>query len=293
VIDVPAYFKWSADGLLGWPAINNNIWLFDVEKDVVTNLLKMPKETIGWTKLLIKTNANFLDLEIPTSDGKIVILAIDTGADVGIRLNPQKWREWKSSHPKQQITLDSYYTPSIGIVVKEESWSDKISIGQVVLTDVPIQEADENDVQLGTFPDAKYGATLGLAALKRLDIIIDGKHGVAYLRPKETRPLPYEHNRLGAVFVPKDLQSDDLIAHVIVGSPAYEARIRDGDFLLEIGGLDCTKWRTDPNVLPLSRFWNNPAGTKLELTLRRGDKIFKTTATLRNILPPDSAENSN
>ena len=154
-------------------------------------------------------------------------------------------------------------------------------------------EANSADMALNTSPQTKYEATLGFAALKRLDIIIDGKHGIAYLRSKTTLPLPYAHNRIGAIFVPQDMQSNDLVAHVVNGSPAYEAGIRNDDVLLKIGELDVTKWRTDSNVLPLSRFWESTARTKLELTLKRGDKIFKTTAILRNIVPPDAPKNSN
>jgi S1-C subfamily serine protease len=131
-----------------------------------------------------------------------------------------------------------------------------------------------------------------LAALKRLDIIIDGKRGIAYLRPKRTPPLPYLHNRLGADFLPAN-SSDDLIAHVVNGSPAYEAGIRNGDVVLKEGDRDVTKWRTDTNPPPEIRPVQQPAGTKLELTLKRGGKIFKTTAVLRNILPPDATKNSN
>jgi C-terminal processing protease CtpA/Prc len=124
-------------------------------------------------------------------------------------------------------------------------------------------------------------------------MVVDGRQGIVYIRSKTTPPLPYWHNRLGAVFVPRDSQNDDLVAHVVDGDPAYEAEIRNDDVLLKIGELDVTKWRTDPNVLPLSRFWNSPAGTKLELTLKRGDRIFKAAAVLRNILPPDAPKNSN
>ncbi len=75
------------------------------------------------------------------------------------------------------------------------------------------------------------------------------------------------------------------MADVADESPAYEAGIRNDDVLLKIGELDATKWRTDPKVLPLSRFWNSPAGTKLELTLKRGDRELADSyhvATLDN-----------
>ena len=84
---------------------------------------------------------------------------------------------------------------------------------------------------------------------------MDGKTGVAYVQPHPGPRAPYQHNRLGAIFAPGDA-SDDLVAFVLDGSPAYEAGIRNGDVLLKIGDLDATKWQTDPAVLPLSRFWN-------------------------------------
>jgi C-terminal processing protease CtpA/Prc len=119
-----------------------------------------------------------------------------------------------------------------------------------------------------------------------VDLIIDGNLGLAYLRPKPGPPTAYDHNRLGAVFVPPDMEGGDLAARVLEGSPAYEAGIRNGDVLLKVGDLDATKWRTDPKVLPLTRFWERPPGTRLELTLKRGTETLKITAVLRQILGP-------
>jgi serine protease Do len=92
------------------------------------------------------------------------------------------------------------------------------------------------------------------------------------------------------VFVPTNAQSNDLTAQVVDGTPAQAAGIRVGDVLLKIDEVDVTKWRTDPTVLPLSRFLARPAGTKLNLTLRREGEIFKITVTLRDILPSASSE---
>ena len=241
------------------------------------------------------SHSNQFRSDIGTTNRKI--FKRDYSFGLGMRIwsqtNPEQWRAWKAAHTNQPMTMAAYYTPNPGLVVSEEGWADKILLGSLPLTEVPVMEADSGEIALHSPPDAQFEATLGFAALKRLDFLIDGKRGVVWLRPKKTQPMPYWHNRLGAVFVPKDLQSDDLVAHVVIGSPAYEAGIRDNDVLLKIGNLDCTKWRTDPNVLPLSHFWNSLAGTKLELTLKRGNKKFETKAILRNILPPDSMKNSN
>jgi C-terminal processing protease CtpA/Prc len=89
------------------------------------------------------------------------------------------------------------------------------------------------------------------------------------------------------------MEGGDLVARVINGSPAFAAGIRNGDVLLKVGGLDATKWRTDPKVLPLSRFWEGPPGTRLELTLKRGASTFKSTPVLRQILSPDTGSPAN
>jgi C-terminal processing protease CtpA/Prc len=80
--------------------------------------------------------------------------------------------------------------------------------------------------------------------------------------------------------------SEALEAYVLSGTPASEAGIRDGDALLKIDALDTTKWRTDPTVLPLARFWERSAGTKLTLLLKRDGKELSVTVTLRDLIGP-------
>ncbi len=175
--------------------------------------------------------------------------------------------------------------PGAGLVVREETWASAIGFGPLVLTEVPLIEANQSQTALGS---VGYEASLGLAALKRLDFIVDGKRDLAYLRLKKTPPPLYEHNRLGAVFVPADSHNDNLIAKVTSSSPAHEAGICNGDVLLKIGKLDATKWRSDPAILPLSQFWMQPPDTKPDLTLERDSGTFKATVLLRQILTPGS-----
>ena len=290
VVQVPSYFHPSEDGIMGWSALKDNIVCLDAE-DLDILPAEVPETPISWVKLPVQTNSQIMALRIPGIKGEEGTVLVDTGSPYGVKLNPQTWRQWKAAHTNQPTTIIAYGSPSIGLVVKEEAWADKISLGQLVLTGVPVMEADAADVTLGSLSHAQYEATLGLVALKRLDIIIDRKDDNIYVRPKKTLSLPCEHNRLGAVFVPQDLHSDDLIAHVVDGSPAYEAGIRNGDILLKIDGRDITQWRTGEK--PNTPFREQPAGTKFELALKRGDKVFKTTAVLRNILPPDAPKNSN
>jgi len=293
VVQIPAYAKWPEEGMLGWPAISNNIFSIDCVSHRIFVLTNVLEASNGWVEFPVRTIEGDLTLEFPGEQGIKKIVALDTGDSYGVELSLQEWRQWKIHHTNQPTSISARLTLNSELLVSEEMWAQKIALGPLVLTDVSVMEADPKLDGLCHSAETQYEATLGFAALKRLEVIIDGKRGIAYLRPKPTPPLPYEHNRLGAVFVPLGLQSNDLVAHVVVGSPAYEAGIRNDDLLQKIGTLDVTQWRTDTNVLPLSRFWDSPAGTKLKLTVKRGDKIIETTAVLRNILPPDTLKNSN
>ncbi len=283
-VEIPAYLHTRADGVVGWQPISQNIVMIDATALSVKFLKRVPAEASAWTRLRVQTNSGHLFLKVCHEGSREADILVDTGSEDGVALSAQRWGEWKAVHTNQPAsTLDSYFMPGAGLVVKETMWAEELSLGPLRLTDVPILEA--NPAQSASHP-SEFEASLGLAALKRLDIIVDGKRSLAYLRPKETRATAPEHNRLGAVFVPLDSRSDDLIAHVIAGGPAHDAGIRDGDVLLKVDGLDVTDWRTDQAILPLNRFWTRPPGTKLDLMLMRGGAALKITVSLRQILSP-------
>jgi hypothetical protein len=268
----------DVDGVVGWQQLRSSTIGIDAWQGTVTWLRHLPEDLTNWTTVEIDTNSEVLRLKALSRRGNPSIVLVDTGDSHGVKLSPDQWRDWKAAHTNQPMTLDSYYTPFAGVVVAEEGWAKELPLGPVLLKGVPVTEADKADIAFGS-------TTLGLAALKRLELIIDGRSGIAYLRARETPPPAYEHNHLGAVFVPLDFQSQDLIGHVVEGSPAWEAGIRSDDVLMRIGELDATKWRTEPAVRS-RQFWARPPGTKLELTLKRGAEVFRADVVLRQILSP-------
>lgn len=283
VLDLPPVLDTPADGLFGWPWITNCVTMIDGKNQIIERYSKVPLNTTDWVKLPVQTNSRYLHLILPGRNGKNNVLAIDTGSPDGVKLNPSRWRQWKSFHKNQPTTLTDVFYYGCGIVVSEVQLAGKIDVGPLVLTDVPVTKANATDVAYGT---ADFEATLGLAALKRVDLIVDALHNVAYVRPKKETPPPYTHNRAGVVFVPPDLQSSNLIAHVANDSPAYTAGIRDGDLLLERDGRSVQNWRSDRTIEINTPMSDQPAGTKMTFTLKRGKKIFKANVVLKNILSP-------
>jgi S1-C subfamily serine protease len=130
----------------------------------------------------------------------------------------------------------------------------------------------------------QYEGRLGLAALKRLDLIVDGTRGVAHLRPKTTPPGPYQHNRAGLAALPSPSNTNVYIAaRVVEGGPAWEAGVRTGDTLLKCNGKSVS-----PTSKHSEDLLREDPGTKLVLTVERGKRTLDITVTLRQIVPPRS-----
>src|SRR5439155_11485852 len=215
------------DGFVPWGLVSDKIIELDASTQNLRFLNKAPNEAGGWPKLTLRKDWGILALETENPDGDKGVILVDTGSASGVGLAPQKWRVWKAAHTDQPARLIMGYMVLPGLIVREQAWSDELSLGALKLTDVVIEEADTLSLEKAR---TELAATFGIGALKRLDLIVDGKRGVAYLRPRRkpaSRP-PLEQDRLVLVFVPRNVQSDDLVAQVVDGSAAYEAGIRAG-----------------------------------------------------------------
>lgn len=284
VIYLPVGLNPEGGGALGWPALKNNVIRFDALKQNFEILEKVPKNIFTWLKFRLRSDSDVLALEIPDAAGETETICIDTGSEQGMSLNPREWRAWIETYLNRPKTICAYYMSGAGLLVQEETWAKEISFGKLVLRDVPLREANAAEIAMVS---GRYRATFGLAALKRFDLIVDGKDGVAYLKLKKTPAVPYNHNRSGVAFTPADLdKSNDLIAHVLEGTPAYQAGVRDGDVLVRADGKDVTKWRSDPDAKQSAGYWQQPSGTKIKLVLKSGEKEFQTTVVLRDLIGP-------
>ena len=271
------------DGMLGWSHVSDNILLIDAATLTLKSIKTPPKDVLKWDQYPVLTNYEDLTLQIPGDGTNVLEVHIDTGMTMGLALSPGQWQKWSKLHPHTPKTLVCYSMMGAGNVVKEESWADEIALGSLVLTDVPVVEA--NPMQIAG-ASSNYAASIGMAALKRMHLIVDGMKNIAYVRPRRVPPVPYEYNRLGAVFTQAATAGSEFIAHVAFGTPASEAGIRDGDILLSLNNQDVVNAYASPEIAPLITRWQKPPGTKFSLTLMRGADVFKTNVVLRDILQP-------
>jgi hypothetical protein len=266
----------SFDGLVGWRNVRKSIFEIDASRGQITFFDKLPKRVLEWTRFAIVTNSSTLRLVIPDDTLDNGVVCVDTGSQFGIGLPSHDWLIWKSQHRGQPTTLASFVTVSGGPVAREESWARQFALGPLLITSIPVLEERETESALGE----SYKGSLGLAALKRLELVIDGKNDFAYLRARSKKAPSYPHNRAGVIFLPDPISQSALVAHVVVGSPAYEAGVRNGDLLKCIDEFDNV---TTSEIKALKRFWQ-PAGTEVNIKIIRDGKIFSIMIMLRDIL---------
>ena len=286
VLEIPKYMDVEIDGILSWSTIRNTILRIDADSKTkkISALKSLPKDIGLWTKWNIRKDSGFLEVKLPLPSEKDGTILINTGSPFGVELSPQRWKQWLEKHKDQPASVKACYRPGVGVRATDLFWASRLTIGDFSLKDVPVEKA----LTLNTSVFANYQATFGLFALTRLDIIVDGKNSSLYTRPHSKPISKYQYNRLGAAFVPANKKSEHLVAHVAKKSPADRAGVRNGDVLMRVGDLDVTRWRTDPKVLPLSRFWDQPAGNKLKLSLMRDGKLLKIIVELEEIFAKDA-----
>lgn len=264
------------DGLLSWATFSPNIIRIDGDSKELMFLGAIPSSAYKWNTFPLLTNYEMLDIVVACKTNHNKVLCVDTGDPRGLALPVDEWNRWKKKHKDAPTTIELRFSPTDGFTSYRETWADEISIGPLVLHGIALAESGRgNQERLGV----DYGGTLGIAGLARLNCIVDGIRGIAYIRSRHNKPNSYDHNRLGAVFVPGNGHDEHLVAVVIEKTPAYEAGIRNGDILLQLNGASISK---------LVSSWENgfhkPAGTRIEFVLKRGDKKFTSTAVLRDII---------
>jgi hypothetical protein len=60
------------------------------------------------------------------------VIVVDTGADDGVMLSPEGWREWKAEHPNAPVTLQVGWMAGQGVRLTEICWADELHIEDLV-----------------------------------------------------------------------------------------------------------------------------------------------------------------
>ncbi|HEY3857839.1 MAG TPA: tetratricopeptide repeat protein [Verrucomicrobiae bacterium] len=182
----------SLEGLVGWPEIRDNILVFDADNRVIRSVEQLPPETAGWLKLKVIPDS-WLLLEVPLAHRRTGIVEVDTGSPFAFQMPPRQWKEWTTMHPGVPVSSHWGGVASFGVGRYRTAWADEFRLGPMTLTDVPVQDMMNSEVAFlqGKKPTADALWVIGLYGLTRMDLIVDGKNGWAYVHPRSGTGLPY------------------------------------------------------------------------------------------------------
>jgi lipoprotein NlpI len=175
----------AEDGVIGWPEVRGNILVFDSVHRLVRSVNQIPGYASAWLKLKLLPGSTLL-LETPRINGRAQTILVDTGAPQGIQLPPARWKEARIANPRTPSITINHSNWSIGSFAARAFVADEINLGGIVLTDVTVENMPAPEVTWlnKTVPGAAVAGVIGLGALARMDLIVDGENGVAYLQPK-------------------------------------------------------------------------------------------------------------
>jgi hypothetical protein len=159
--------------------------------------------------------------------------------------------------------------------------ADRFQIGKRLIPGVDVIGVDDP-----TTRRLRLGAWLGLGALSRFHLVIDGPANRIFVKPRSGRRVfPLQYNRLGAYFLPSSVDPSTLVAHVAEGSPAHRAGILFGDQLISVNGEKASNLVASEGIAKFSARWRALAGTKYKLKLKRNSRELEVEVELEEIFP--------
>jgi hypothetical protein len=173
--------KW--DGMIGWPDLKDNIWVIDGGVPALRKTNSVPVDSGDWLKLPIYPGSGVLALEISHPNGKPGVLTIDTGGNHCVVLAAALWRDWSAANPYAFTTHHLYYMPGTGLTIDRTMHADRLDFGPFSIPNVTVRQANQTEAQING-DGVVYEGALGMEALKRLILVVDGKNGMAYLQVK-------------------------------------------------------------------------------------------------------------
>jgi hypothetical protein len=255
------------DAIVGWPVLKAYVTHYDRQRGILAIGPDVEPRLANAQSLPI-IPSDYLVFDVGTDESPLPVL-LDSGDSGGVMLSQPLWNAWRRDNPDLPHTYAWRYWLDTGWVVLERVLARELRLGQLTLRNVLVSPAPE-----GTTDTV---AVVGLTAFANHAVVIDGPGGSIHVGgPGRSLVLP-GYNRLGASFGP------DNRARVAENSPAAHADIRDGDLLIGINGQTPDAYADTVR----GHVWEQPAGTAVQLTLRRESETIERRVTLRDFLTSD------
>ncbi len=212
-------------------------------------------------------------------DGIAGMLTLDTGSRSHISLHApfvenhgllQKYPE-----VVEGITGWGVGGPARGRVLRGTS----LRIGDDILIRDPVMSLSLQ--QRGAMTDHYQIANLGAGILSRFNLVFDYQQQVIWFESHAGSLRTDNYDRAGVWL--NDVGDTFEVMGVITGGPAEEAGLQTGDQVLSVDGTASAEL-----FLPDLRVgWRNqPVGSQVQLTVRRGDEVLEPVMQLRDLISP-------
>lgn len=199
-----------------------------------------------------------VDMSTVPNDDRTVNLHLDTGFTGGLAL---------------RVSASEVPTPAVGAIT---AWGTQgaehgqfarihsLRLGDSALGEVVASFPSSGPEALGA-GFTNHGM-LGLRVLRRFRTWVDYAQGRVIFEPNARFSDPFRFHTVGLRLQPWVPNSERLtIAHVIEGSPADRAGVKQGDVLLAVDGTPVANWPPDD----LAEVWERTPGSTVDLTLER------------------------
>jgi len=212
-----------------------------------------------------------------TFEGLPAKFDIDTGSRSELTLNKPfaEKNGLRASHPKGVDAVDGWGVdgPSTGYVTRGRA----MTFGSVAVDDVVTTLTSQNK---GAFSGSDYSGNVGGGILKRFIVTFDYGNQMLYLKPLSGPVADTGTFDRAGMWINQSAHGFE-IADVTKGGPAQAARLKTGDTITDVDGVPAT----DIHLYDLrQRLRNDPPGTAVTFTIKRGTKTRTAKVVLRDLI---------
>lgn len=195
---------------------------------------------------------------------------VDTGNEVGFDLDPQFVSEYNLIQ-RLGAHYHGYSGKGFGGPTPEAYYA---RVETVRIGDAEVHNVIAN-MGTGESVDGKLAGNIGRTLLRQFNITFDAMRGAMYLEKNANWGKPDVFNRAGIMVDPTP--EGQKVMTVLPGSPAESAGIGVGDLITRIDGRA-------PEDDINDRAFLQPVGTRVKVSLKRGDSVKEVQITLRELL---------
>jgi len=153
----------------------------------------------------------------------------------------------------------------------------EMKIGPFVFNDIVTSFPDQSAYGDSLTTDNRSG-TIGGLLLKKFKVVFQYYDGAIYFKKASGFKKPFEYNMSGIDLKTEGDEFQDLVVtNIREGSVAYESGIKEGDIIKSINGISSG----DLSLSLAYRIFTSKEGRKINLVLKRDNKIIKETFKLR------------